>query len=111
MIRTAVPADAPAIAAIYEHHVLHGTASFDTVPPDVDAWRNKIAEITMRGWPFLVAEADDTVIGYAYATQFRDRPAYVETCENSIYLHPAHCGHPDATSQDDKDDEQREDGQ
>ena len=90
MIRTADPDDAPAIADIYAHHVLHGTASFDTVPPDAVFWRTKIADITARGWPFLVVEEGGAVAGYAYATQFRDRPAYAETCENSIYVAP-HC--------------------
>ena len=92
MIRAADPADAEPIAAIYAHHVLHGTASFDTVPPDSIFWRTKIADISARGWPFLVAEEDGAVLGYAYATQFRDRPAYAETCENSIYLAPDHSG-------------------
>jgi len=85
-IRDAGPDDAPRIAAIYAHHVLHGTATFDTEPPTVDAWRAKILDIAARGWPMLVAEQDGTVVGYAYATQFRDRPAYAATCENSIYV-------------------------
>jgi phosphinothricin acetyltransferase len=92
LIRTADPADAVAVAAIYAHHVLHGTASFDTIPPDADKWRARIAGITARGWPFLVVEDGGAVVGYAYATQFRDRPAYAETCENSIYIAPAHAG-------------------
>ena len=91
-IRTAGPDDAAAIAEIYAHHVLHGTASFDTVPPGADDWRTKIADIVERGWPFLVVEEDGAVLGYAYATQFRDRPAYAETCENSIYIAPSHSG-------------------
>ena len=88
MIRAADPVDAAAIAAIYAHHVLHGTASFDTIPPDANFWRVKIADTVARGWPFLVVEEDEAVAGYAYATQFRDRPAYAETCENSIYIAP-----------------------
>jgi L-amino acid N-acyltransferase YncA len=92
LIRAADPDDAPQVAAIYAHHVLHGTASFDTVPPDADAWRSKIAEITARGWPFLIAEEAGDLLGYAYATQFRDRPAYAETCENSIYVAPENAG-------------------
>ena len=92
MIRPADPADAAAIAAIYAHHVFHGTASFDTFPPDVDDWRAKLAGIIAHRWPFLVVEQDGLVAGYAYATQFRDRPAYVETCENSIYIAPDHIG-------------------
>ena len=85
-IRDAVAADAPAIAAIYAHHVLHGTATFDTEPPDTAFWRDKIAGLAARGWPFVVADAGAGAIGYAYATQFRDRPAYREACEDSIYV-------------------------
>ena len=92
MIRTADPDDAASIAEIYAHHVLHGTASFDTVPPTSDEWRIKIADIVSRGWPFLVVEKDGAVVGYTYATQFRDRPAYAETCENSIYIAPLSSG-------------------
>jgi len=91
-IRPVRPDDATAIAAIYAHHVLHGTATFDIDPPDVASWREKIAAITARGWPFLVAEHNGAVAGYAYATQFRDRPAYAETCEDSIYLAPDQLG-------------------
>jgi phosphinothricin acetyltransferase len=91
-IRPVRPDDAASIAAIYAHHVLHGTATFDTEPPEVAAWREKVASITARGWPFVVAERDGAVVGYAYATQFRDRPAYAETCENSIYLAPDQIG-------------------
>jgi len=91
-IRPVRPDDAASIAAIYAHHVLHGTATFDTEPPEVAAWREKIASIAAHGWPFVVAEQDGAVAGYAYATQFRDRPAYAETCENSIYLAPDQIG-------------------
>lgn len=87
-IRDATPSDAPAVAAIYGHHVLHGTASYDTEPPTAEDRARKIAEVQARGWPFLVAEADGTVAGYAFATQFRDRPAYAFACENSVYVHP-----------------------
>lgn len=84
--------DAAAIATIYAHHVAHGTASFDTEPRSERATAARIAECAAHGWPFLVAEADGAVIGYAYATQFRDRPAYRSTCENSIYISPDHVG-------------------
>lgn len=85
-IRAATRADAEAVQAIYAHHVLHGTATFDTEPPDAAFWRDKIAQIGTRGWPFLVAEGGGPVAGYAYATQFRDRAAYARTCEDSIYV-------------------------
>ena len=87
-IRSVAPEDATAIAAIYAHHVRHGTASFDTEPPPVAFWIEKVATLAARGWPFLVAAVDNEVAGYAYATQFRDRAAYARTCENSIYVHP-----------------------
>ena len=89
-IAAARPSDADAIAAIYAHHVLHGTASFEIEPPSVESWREKVAAVTARGWPFLVARSEDEVLGYAYATQFRDRAAYRFTCENSIYVDHRH---------------------
>lgn len=89
VIRPATPADAPAISAIYAHHVRHGTATFDTDPPPADFWSDKIGSMDARNWPFLVAEAEGEIAGYAYATQFRDRPAYARTCEDSIYVRAA----------------------
>jgi L-amino acid N-acyltransferase YncA len=86
MIRDAIVMDATDIAAIYAHHVLHGTASFETEPPTVDFWTRKISEIDARDWPFVVADRDSEILGYAYATQFRDRAAYAHTCENSVYV-------------------------
>jgi phosphinothricin acetyltransferase len=91
-IRPVHPDDAALIAAIYAHHVLHGTATFDVEPLGAEEWREKITSIVARGWPFLVAERDGKVAGYAYATQFRDRAAYAETCENSIYIAPDSLG-------------------
>ena len=88
MIRDVSEQDAAAIAAIYGHHVLHGTASYDKDPPSADDTLTKIRRIIGEGWPFLVSEEGGQVVGYAYATQFRDRAAYAWTCENSIYVHP-----------------------
>jgi L-amino acid N-acyltransferase YncA len=85
-IRDATVEDANAIAAIYAHHVLHGTASFETEPPTVEFWTAKISDIKVRRWPFVVAVRDEQILGYAYATQFRDRAAYAHTCENSVYV-------------------------
>jgi phosphinothricin acetyltransferase len=91
-IRDALERDAQVIAGIYAHHVLTGTASYDTEPPSAAFHRDKIQRIAKCGWPFLVAESEDQVVGYAYATQFRDRAAYRFTCEDSIYVHPDHLG-------------------
>jgi phosphinothricin acetyltransferase len=92
IIRDVSEADAEAIAAIYGHHVLHGTASYDVDPPASDFHREKIRRITDEGWPFLVAELDGNVAGYAYVTQFRDRAAYRFTAEDSIYVDPERTG-------------------
>ena len=85
-IRAATPDDVGAVQAIYAFHVAHGTASFDTEAPDEAFWREKIAQVIAKGWPFLVAEQGGEVVAHAYATQFRDRAAYAATCENSIYV-------------------------
>lgn len=92
VIRDAKEADAKAVQAIYAHHVLHGTASYDIEPPPVDAIRDKIRHVREASWPFVVAEVEGDVAGYAYATQFRDREAYRFTAEDSIYVHPAMTG-------------------
>ena len=85
-IRSAGEGDAQAIAAIYAWHVANGTATFDTVAPDAEAWAEKIADFAGRGFPFLVAEREGGVCAYAYAARFRDRAAYAHTCEDSIYV-------------------------
>jgi len=92
IIRDAQRADGQAIAAIYAHHVLHGTATFDTLPRSVSETEARIADCAARNWPFLVAQNNGQILGYAYATQLRDRAAYAFACENSIYIHPAHLG-------------------
>jgi L-amino acid N-acyltransferase YncA len=92
IVRDAATNDASNIAAIYAHHVLTGTATYDFDAPDSVLWKMKIADVQSRGWPFLVADDGDMIIGYAYATQIRDRPGYRYTCEDSIYVHPDHVG-------------------
>lgn len=92
ILRDAMRNDAAEIAAIYSHHVLNGTATFDLIPPTVADWERKIVAIAERGWPFIVSAIDSVVVGYAYATQFRDRPAYARSCENSIYVAPHQLG-------------------
>ena len=91
-IRAAGIGDAERIAAIYAHHVRRGTATFDTVPPSVEAMADKIDSLVARGYPFLVAEVESAVVGYAYAAPFRDRSAYAGAVEDSIYLDPAWTG-------------------
>jgi len=92
LIRNATEGDAAAVQAIYAHHVLNGTASYDLEPPPVETIRDKLRWVLTSRWPFLIADLDEAVAGYAYATQFRDRAAYRFTAENSIYVHPAWMG-------------------
>ncbi len=85
-IRSATPADIPAIAAIYTHAVLHGTASWELAPPDEAEMLRRLEATLTGGYPYLVAEEAGTVLGYAYAGAYRPRPAYRATVENSIYV-------------------------
>jgi L-amino acid N-acyltransferase YncA len=85
-IRPATNADIEAIAAIYEYHVLHGTASFETVPPGRIEMMRRYNALREQAYPYLVAEADGVVVGYAYAGPYRARVAYRNTVEDSIYL-------------------------
>lgn len=89
-IRPSQPADLPAITAIYAHHVLHGTGTFELEPPDEAEMARRIADVTGKGLPWLVAEAQPggDVLGYAYANHFRPRRAYRFCVEDSIYLAP-----------------------
>ena len=93
-IRGAEASDAAPIAAIYAPHVLTGTVSFEIDPPDARAMRTRMAASDGL-YPWLVATTggdEGGVIGYAYATKFRDRPAYRYVCETSIYLTDASSG-------------------
>jgi phosphinothricin acetyltransferase len=85
-IRPAADADLPAVQAIYAHHVLHGSASFETVPPDLAEMTRRHADITRRGMPYLVADVGGEVLGYAYAGPYRPRAAYRFTLEDSVYV-------------------------
>ncbi|MGE5268689.1 MAG: N-acetyltransferase family protein [Thiohalocapsa sp.] len=92
IIRPSRETDVAAIAAIYGHHVRHGLASFEEVPPAVEEVARRRAEIVGRGLPYLIAECDGSVAGYCYASLFRPRSAYRFTLEDSIYIDPALTG-------------------
>ena len=85
-IRAAAAADIPAITAIYDHAVRHGTASFELEPPDAPEMMRRFATLADAGYPYLVAEADGGIAGYAYAGPFRPRPAYRWSVEDSVYV-------------------------
>ncbi|MEO3385238.1 N-acetyltransferase family protein [Mesorhizobium sp. CAU 1741] len=78
--------DLIAVQAIYAHHVLHGLASFEEVPPTVEEIAARRAGVLAAGLPYLVAELGGRVVGYAYATAYRPRPAYRYTVEDSVYV-------------------------
>jgi phosphinothricin acetyltransferase len=92
IIRPSHDDDVAAIAAIYGHHVLHGVASFEEVPPAADEMARRRGEIVTRGLPYLVAERDGRVVGYCYAGPFRPRIGYRFTLEDSIYIDAAEVG-------------------
>lgn len=92
-VRDATAADVPAITAIYRPAVTDGTASFELEPPDETEMRRRFEAVVGGGFPYLVAEIDGVVAGYAYVSQYRARPAYRFSVENSIYVAPsAHRG-------------------
>jgi phosphinothricin acetyltransferase len=87
-IRPATTADIAAITAIYRPAVLTGTASFELEPPDAAEMHRRFEAIVGGGYPYVVAERDDRVAGYAYASAYRPRPAYRFSVEDSIYIAP-----------------------
>lgn len=86
LIRDVAAADMAEIQAIYVHHVLHGLASWEETPPDLAEMTARKDAIVTDGYPYLVAETDGRIAGYAYASKYRPRPAYRHTVENSVYV-------------------------
>lgn len=85
-IRPANGADLPDIQSIYAHHVLHGTGTFEEIPPSLEQMAVRFEAGTSRGWAWLAATDATGVLGYAYYAQIRDRTAYRFTAEDSIYV-------------------------
>jgi len=85
-IRPARDADLAEIQGIYAHHVLHGTGTFEEVPPSVEEMAARLANVTGRGWPWLVAEDATGLLGFCYYTQIRERAAYRYCAEDAVYV-------------------------
>lgn len=85
-LREAREEDMTAVQAIYAHHVLHGTASFEEEPPSLAEMTRRRGVVIGRGLPYLVAELDGAVVGYSYAMPYHARSAYRFTIEDSIYI-------------------------
>ena len=88
-IRPSQDADLAAITAIYAHHVLHGTGTFETTPPNDQDMAARRADVLSKGLPYLVVEDTSGILGFAYCNWFKPRPAYRYSAEDSIYLAPA----------------------
>lgn len=87
-ISRARPEDISEIAAIYEHAVRHGTASYELEPPSQQEMAARFDAIASAGFPWLAARCEGRLAGYAYASAFRPRPAYRFMAEDSVYLAP-----------------------
>lgn len=91
-VRSAAQGDLAAIQSIYAHHVLHGLATFEEVPPDVEEMRRRYQDLTGRGLPYLVAVERSEILGFGYCTPYRARSAYRFALEDSIYVKDGHLG-------------------
>lgn len=90
IVRPATPSDVAPMVAIYNHFVAHTTITFDEVPLDVDEMAQRLDDIQGRGFPWLVADENGALLGYAYASPWKNRSAYRYSVESSIYVGPDH---------------------
>jgi L-amino acid N-acyltransferase YncA len=88
LIREATSGDLPAITAIYAHAVENGTASYELTPPSLAEMTQRYETLRSGGFPYIAAEDQGALLGYAYAGAFRPRPAYRFVVEDSIYVDP-----------------------
>ena len=87
-IRSCLKSDMLTITAIYAHNVRYGTASFETQPPAPEEMGRRRSDVLAKGVPYFVAVSGGDVVGYTYAGTYRPRPAWRDTVESSIYVHP-----------------------
>lgn len=92
VVRDSADSDLAAIQAIYAHHVEHGFGSFEEVPPSLAEMAERRSGVLARGLPYLAAQSEGAVLGYAYASAFRPRAAYRYSLEDSIYVAPDAAG-------------------
>ena len=88
LIRPSRDEDVAAITAIYHHHVLTGTGTFEIEPPTETDMASRRADVLSKGLPYLVVEDEGRVMGFAYCNWFKPRPAYRFSAEDSIYMAP-----------------------
>lgn len=92
-LRPAHESDMGAISAIYAHHVVHGTGTFEATPPSTSDMLKRWVDVRTKGLPWLCAEVKGQVVGFAYANWFRPREAFRFCAEDSIYIAPEMIGH------------------
>lgn len=89
VIRDATTSDAAAIAAVYDHYVLTSPVTFEVEAVGAEAMVARVSAVIGAGLPWLMAEVQGAVVGYAYASPFRPRAGYRYTVETTVYLTPA----------------------
>lgn len=92
IVRPCFQQDLEQVQLIYAHHVMTGTGTFELEPPSLEAMTERWSQIVSKSWPYVVASPThdlSRVVGYAYATQYRDRPGYARTFEVSAYVAPS----------------------
>jgi len=92
IIQASQSSDLPQIADIYQHHVLHGTGTFEVIAPSLADMAQRREDVLAKGLPYLVAVDGGQVLGFAYCNWFKPRPAYRFSAEDSIYLLPGVTG-------------------
>jgi L-amino acid N-acyltransferase YncA len=92
IVRPAESEDATQIAYIYNHYIATSHATFELEPISGSEMLKRMEDGWRRGFPFLVCETNDEVLGFAYGKQFRQRPAYYRSIEVSVYVKPGRDG-------------------
>jgi len=92
IVRRLEPADLGQVADIFGWYAVNSPATFEDSPRSLDDWSQLCEQLDTLGLPFLVAEADGRIAGYAYAGPWRRKPAYRTTVEDSIFVAPGHTG-------------------
>ena len=89
-IRSANDDDAVAIAYIYNYYIATSDATFEIDPIDAAEMQRRIEDCWYAGYPFLVCEEGEEIVGYAYGHRYKERPAYMHSVEVSVYVRPGH---------------------
>lgn len=92
MIRPATPADCEALAEIYNHYIRHSAATFEEQALDSAEMSARLQRVCELGYPWVVAEQNGVIVGYAYASRWRERSAYRFSVESTVYLAPGASG-------------------